>query len=179
MSSIIWVNSAQYELTSPILYMEEYIPFSLILSEPFSRILELLYKYMCMLPILFADANSLQTIHIPLHRKNKCSDWDHTVFEMRLVLFRLYWHKLKTLNYITNSIMFSHNCVVTRNYITVINNFMLTGLSDESRRTKHVCNLRWTIILSKLEKISKKKWVLLFIYWHCNITANYKENSML
>ena len=32
-------------------------------------------------------------------------------------LFRLYCHKLKTLNYITKLIMFSHNCVITRNYI--------------------------------------------------------------
>ena len=35
-----------------------------------------------------------------------------------LNLIRLYWHKLKTLNYITKLIMFSHNCVVTRNYFT-------------------------------------------------------------
>ena len=32
----------QYELTSPIFYMEQYIPFSLIIYEPFSRILEAL-----------------------------------------------------------------------------------------------------------------------------------------
>ena len=30
-----------------------------------------------------------------------------------LILFRLYWHKLKTVNYITKFIMFSHNCVDT------------------------------------------------------------------
>ena len=30
------------ERTSPILYMEQYIPFSLIICEPFSRILEIL-----------------------------------------------------------------------------------------------------------------------------------------
>ena len=35
-------KAAQYELTSPILYMEQYIPFSLIICEPFSRILETL-----------------------------------------------------------------------------------------------------------------------------------------
>ena len=44
-----------------------------------------------------------------------------------IVLFRLYWHKLKTLNYITKLLMFSHNCVVTWNYVTAKNNFMLTG----------------------------------------------------
>ena len=35
-------KTAQYELTSPIFYMEQYIPFSLIMCEPFSRILETL-----------------------------------------------------------------------------------------------------------------------------------------
>ena len=43
------------------------------------------------------------------------------------ILLRPYWHKLKTSNYITKLIMFSHNGVVTRNYITAKNNFMLTG----------------------------------------------------
>ena len=38
--------------------------------------------------------------------------------EMLFILFRLYWHKLKTFNYITKLIMSSHNCIVTRNYIT-------------------------------------------------------------
>ena len=32
----------QYELTSPIFYLEECIPISLIVCEPFSRILEIL-----------------------------------------------------------------------------------------------------------------------------------------
>ena len=49
---------------------------------------------------------------------------------MAFILFRLYWHKLKTLNYITKLIMFSHDCVVTRNYITAKNNIMLTGFKD-------------------------------------------------
>ena len=44
-----------------------------------------------------------------------------------MLICLLYWHKLKTLNYITKLIMFSHNCVVTRNYIAAINNFMLMG----------------------------------------------------
>ena len=35
-------KAAQYELTSPIFYMEQYIPFSRIICEPFSRILEIL-----------------------------------------------------------------------------------------------------------------------------------------
>ena len=33
---------AKYELPPPIFYMEQYIPFSLIISEPFSEILEIL-----------------------------------------------------------------------------------------------------------------------------------------
>ena len=43
----------------------------------------------------------------------------------RIILFILYWHKLKTLNYITKLIMFSPNCVVTRNYTTAKNNLKL------------------------------------------------------
>ena len=30
--------------------------------------------------------------------------------------FSIYWHELKTLNYITKLIMFSHNCVVRHEY---------------------------------------------------------------
>jgi len=40
------------------------------------------------------------------------------IYSGKLFLFRHYWHKLKTLNYITKLIMFSHNSVVTRNYIS-------------------------------------------------------------
>ena len=47
-----------------------------------------------------------------------------------MTLFCLDWHKLKTLKYITKLII-----------------LMSSG------RTKHVCILRWTSILSKLEKI--------------------------
>ena len=36
-------KATQYELTSLIFYMEQYIPFSLIICEPFSRILETLW----------------------------------------------------------------------------------------------------------------------------------------
>ena len=43
--------------------------------------------------------------------------------KLKVILFILYWHKLKTLMYITKLIIFSHNCVVKRNYITSKNNF--------------------------------------------------------
>ena len=48
-------------------------------------------------------------------------------YTLMIILFRFYWHKLKTLNYITKLIMFSHNGVVIRKYITAKNNYMLTG----------------------------------------------------
>ena len=48
-----------------------------------------------------------------------------------LILFRLNWQKLKTSNYITKLIMFSHNCVVTRNYITAKN--IVSDCTDDSR----------------------------------------------
>ena len=55
-------KAAQYQLTSPIFYMEHYIPFSLTTCESFSQILETLYyifyvqisrsKYACLCIIL-------------------------------------------------------------------------------------------------------------------------------
>ena len=73
-------------------------------------------------------------------------------------LIRLYWYKLKILNYITKLIMFPHNCVVTRNCITTKKwkkNEKLRIALMSPGRTKHICNLRWISILSKLEKSLK------------------------
>ena len=41
-------KAAQYELTSPIFYMEQYIPFSLFICEPFSQI----FRNLCIFPHL-------------------------------------------------------------------------------------------------------------------------------
>ena len=49
-----------------------------------------------------------------------------------VILFKVYWHKLKTLNYITKLIMFSHNCVVTWKFWNVCkNNFLFFFLIDK------------------------------------------------
>ena len=45
------------------------------------------------------------------------SKFSFEISALKTYLFKLYWHKLKTLNPITKLIMFSHNCFVTRNYI--------------------------------------------------------------
>ena len=76
------------------------------------------------------------------HRQCKLFQPGGYVRPDRAIICSLYWHKLMTVNYITKLIMFSHNRPVTRNYITPINNFMLTGFE----RLKHVCNLRWISI---------------------------------
>ena len=52
---------------------------------------------------------------------------DNGIYCSMLFSFRLCWHELKTLDYITKLFIFSHNCVVTRNNITAKNNIMLTG----------------------------------------------------
>ena len=72
-----------------------------------------------------SDLDAVMSLEVKDQRSNR--PVREISISIRIILFELYWHKLKTLNYITKLIMFLHNCVVTRNYITVKNNFMFMG----------------------------------------------------